>query len=240
MTSVFEGRKTEMFIYRKVTLQFRDKLMGGIPKNAKVIEGWLRTKAMITDEEELRQVAMRTMRELGAGEDTATYEDVVAAADAMAAERNLNGFKRDDKGLYIEGRIIKAMLKENVNIIWPKGRKGPSKKGAKNYAAERIFVVEDRVYVERDEPDGVELQIGHVSGPQGQRSTLTNIEYIERPTVTFTIKEMVAAPGKDEDPSFSDDEWANIWMSAEENGLGASRSYSHGRFDVVGWEVVTP
>lgn len=240
MTSVFASRRSDMYVLRRVSLEFRDKLMGGIPKDPKVIEGWLRTKTMIDDEEELRQLALRTLQELGVPiPESATYDEIIATAEAMALEKKTNGFKKDERGLYIEGRQIKAMLKENVNIVYAGARKGKTKKGAKNYAAERVHVVEDRVYLDRTEPDGVDTMIGHVSGPQGPRATLTNVEYILRPTITFTIKEMVTEPNSDE-PSLSDDEWANVWMSAEENGLGALRSQSHGRFDVVAWDVVTP
>ena len=249
MASVFAGDVGEMYLYRKVTLQFRDRLMGGVPKDPKIIEGWIRTKAMVTDDEELRQMALRTLRELGADvNEGMTYEEAVAAAEAMAFEKHTNGFKRDEKGLYLEGRQIKAMLKENVNIVMGGERKGATSKGAKGYAAERVFVVEDRVYLDRTEPDGVEVMIGHISGPQGPRATLTNVEYVTKPQITFTIKEMLEhrQSKKDRDAgierggaSLSDAEWRNIWLSAEENGLGAARSQSHGRFEVVKWEVIT-
>lgn len=240
MASVFAGVTSDMFLYRKVTLQFRDRLMGGVPKDPKIIEGWIRTKAMVTDEEELRQMALRTLRELGADvNEGMTYEEAVTAAEAMALEKHTNGFKRDEHGLYIEGRQIKAMLKENVNIVYAGSRKGKTKKGARNYAAERVFIVEDRVYLGITEPDGIEVMIGHINGPQGPRATLTNVEYAYMPEVTFTIKEMRAAPTDDE-PSLTDEEWRNVWLSAEENGLGAARSQSHGRFEVTAWEVITP
>ena len=47
-------------------LVFRDKLVGGIPKDPKLIESWLRARARIEDTNELRQAMLRTMSELGA------------------------------------------------------------------------------------------------------------------------------------------------------------------------------
>ena len=238
MTSVFAKDAKQMFLRRKVELTFRGFLMGGVPKDPKIIEGWLRTKTMVTDEEELRQMAIRTMRELGADvSEGMTYEEAVTAAEAMAVEKHTNGFKSDEKGLYIEGRQVKAMLKENVNIVYAGTKKGQTRKGAKNYAAERVFVEEERVYLGRTAPDGVLVMIGHINGPGGPRATLTNVEYVDRAVITFTIKEMRAKPGDDE-PSLTDTEWRNVWLSAEENGLGAARSQSHGRFEVTGWTTL--
>lgn len=36
---------------------------------------------------------------------------------------------------------------------------------------------------------------------------------------------------------YTDDEWAAIWVSAQNNGIGASRSQDCGRFEVTRWDL---
>ena len=78
------------------------------------------------------------------------------------------------------------------------------------------------------EPSGVELMIGHLSGPSGPRSTLGYHEYVERVVLEFDVLAV-----RD---SISTDQWANIWLHAQENGFGALRSQGFGRFYVDRWE----
>lgn len=236
--SIFAGRHADLFTSYRVELTFRARLMGGVPKDPKVIEGWLRSKAGISDTEEVRQALLRTLIELGAdvsgGE---TFDELVAASEALAAQRSTNGFKRDAGGLYIEARQVKAMLKESVNILFAGERWGRTKKGPKSYAAERLFIRPDRIHLDRQEPDGVEMVIGHVSGPQGQRSTLGYHEYVEHASIAFTLDSTDAAPGSGTvEDCVASEHWPLIWMHAEANGLGALRSQGHGQFAVTAFD----
>ena len=78
------------------------------------------------------------------------------------------------------------------------------------------------------EPTGIDLSIGHITGPQGPRSTLDYYEFVERPEVSFEVMVL-----EDRVPTES---WPQIWRYAQENGLGAKRSQGFGRFDVLGWD----
>ena len=231
--------KADLWNYHVVTLQFREKLMGGIPKDPKIIQAWLRSKAGITNEEEIREATVRTMQELGHEvSPDMTYQQVLEASEALTEQKSTNGFKRDaDLGLYIEGRQVKAAIKESTNIHYAGDRWGKTKKGPKSYVAERVFILEDKIALMRDQPDGVELVIGHVTGPQGPRSTLAHHEYAYRPRLTFTVMESKVVLNKDE-PSLDADQWATIWVSMQEQGIGALRSQGHGRFDVVQFNTI--
>src|SRR3990167_8534943 len=101
MTSIFT--ETNLFTTYRCEIQMRGKLLGGIPKDPSVIEGWLRSKAGISDTEEDRQAMLRTLIELGA-EVTPDmgYDQLVEASKALALTKNTNGFKRNASGLYIE------------------------------------------------------------------------------------------------------------------------------------------
>jgi len=216
-------------------IQFRDKVMGGIPKDPKLIEGWLRGKAGIEDVEEVRVAMIRTLQERGAeGIDfNSPYEAVEKAAEAIAGTKETSGFKRDKvHGLYIESRQVKAALKEATNILHGGERVGPTKKGARAYLAERVFPTPDQIFLGRTEPDGIEMVVGHVSGPQGPRSTLGYHEYARGATILFDV--LVAR--NDIDQSW----WPDIWQLIEENGIGALRSQGYGKCDIWHWEEIDP
>jgi hypothetical protein len=232
--------EVKLWNYYRVTLQFREKLMGGVPKDPNIIEGWLRSKAGITNTEEVRQATLRTLLELGYDvKPDMTYDEMVEASKEVAGSKLTNGFKNDaNLGLYIEGRQIKAALKESINIHFAGERWGRTKKGPKSYTAERTFVLEDRVPLGIGEPSGVELFVGHVSGPQGERSTLTYFEYAMRPRITFHFMESKVVSDKEAPPSLSRQQWATAWVSMQEQGIGALRSQGHGRFDVEAFDEV--
>lgn len=218
-----------LFTRYRVTATFTGRVMGGVPQKPDVIEGWLRTKMGVTDEEELAMILRRTLAELGkeppAG---ATLGDLFAASEEIAAERNGNTFRRDGNGLYLAGYQFKAMLKENTNILYAGSRWGVTKKGPKSFLAERVFVEEDRIYLGRTEPDGTHLQLGQVSGPQGPRSTLTYYDYCTQPEIAFTVKSL--------NDCIEPQQWKAILTLAQDNGIGAIRSMGYGRFRVTGFD----
>ena len=224
-----------VFATYHVELQFRDKIMGGIPKDAKIIEGWLRSKAGITQERELREALVKTILDNGGDvNETMTYEQLSAAAEKLSLHRNTNGFKVDEHGLYIEGRYIKAAVKESTNILFAGGAGwGPTRKGPKNYVAERVFVCPgyDHISLGVMEPDGIDLFIGHVTGPSGPQSNLTHVEYVFQPRIQFDI--MVTQDGVEAQ------NWPQIWVSMQEIGLGALRSQGFGRFDIEVFDRLT-
>lgn len=225
---IFTATAPTVFTTYSARLRFRDRLMGGVPKNPKIIEAWLRSKAGIEQEEEIRRATLRTLLELGADvTPDMSFEELERASEALAAQRQTNGFKMDEHGLYIESRQIKAMLKESVNILYAGDRWGKTKKGPRSFFAERVFISPDRVPLGRKEPDGVDLFIGHVSGPKGPQSTLTYHEYADQPEITFEVMVL-----RDEVKA---EHWPEVWLHAQENGLGALRSQGFGRFDVEEW-----
>lgn len=236
---------SDVFVTYSARLRFRDRVMGGTPKNPKIIEGWLRSKAGIEQEEEIRRATLRTLLELGAEvTPDMTFEELEKASEALAASRQTNGFKLGEQGLYLESRTVKAMLKESVNILYPHGsgkwgsrkttdrKSGEEKdvggKGAKSFVAERVFVSPDRLWLGRTEPDGVEMFIGHVMGKAGPQSTLTYHEYVEGAVIEFDVMVL-----RDEVRA---EYWPEIWVHCQENGLGALRSQGFGRFDIERWE----
>lgn len=230
-TSIFADQTAGLFTRYACTIQLRGKLLGGIPKSPDIIEGWLRSKAGINEDEEVRQAMLRTLVELGAEvSPDMSYEQLEEASKKLAAIKQTNGFKRDNGSLVIEDRQLKALIKEAVNILYAGERWGKTKKGPRNFTAERVFVQPAMIPLGRTEPDGIELMMVHASTPQGPRSSLSYHEYVENALITFEVM----ALRNEIEPQ----QWAEIWVLAQENGLGACRSQSYGRFDVVSWETI--
>lgn len=189
-------------------------IAGGIPTDPKVAEGWLRTKLAAADDL-IRQAVAETMAERGV-----TAEEAAAIVDQS---RHLNGFKRDEHGLYIEGRQLKAAIKEAANVRWPKDRWGPSRKGTLSFFAEHVFVQEDRLPLGVAEPTGVNQRFVHTWRGSG----IQYEEYVTDAKVDFTVAT---------DCDFTAEQWALLWLTGEQQGIGATRSQGFGRYEVVRWE----
>lgn len=219
------GPNGEIFTRYAVTLRFRDKIMGGTPKRADVIEAWLRKNTGVTDQDEMLMMTRRTLGEMGVEiAERATMEEMIEASKNLAMERNTNGFKSRDGALIIETRQVKAGLKAWTNALFAGERWGRTYKGPKNYLAERVFVEGDTISLGVAEPHGVDMVIGHVTGPQGDKSTLTYHEYVRQPQVEFVVYSL--------EDCISPEQWLAIWQLGQEDGIGALRSQGHGRFDV--------
>lgn len=229
----------DTFVTYIATLAFTGRLVGGAPSDPDLVEGWLAKNAGITDKEQLQRWRDKHLSEvLGIDPTTATADDIEAAMAANAIEKKANVFKRTPEGKpYIEGRQVKAMLKEAVSIAYPRGEhkfgayKGKSGmvggKNAESYLAERVHVPE-RPIVVADEVSGVDLAVQHIKDWKGDtRSALSYFEYIDQPTVSVTVHVL--------DDCLTAEQWARIWQVAELNGLGARRSQGAGQFQVTGW-----
>lgn len=200
------------------------QLAGGRPRDPKIAEGWLSTK--LADKDDLiRQGVAEVMLDQGVN-----VEEATQIVDEL---KHLVGFSRDEHGLYVYGYQIKAMLKEAASIARSVGKLpttwGLTKKGILGFVTEHIFVVEDHIPLGVTEPSDV-VQ----SFPENKRVGMRGIQYTEYVTdakLSFTV---IA------DHDFKDEEWAVLWMTAEQQGLGAMRSQGFGRFVVTGWEATSP
>jgi hypothetical protein len=151
----------------------------------------------------------------------------------------VNGFKRipETGELAYETRCMKAAIKEWANsaypgVDWPSKKKVAAsfRKGLMSTLAERVFV--DGVYIGLGvkEPDGVEERIKHTTGPQGPRSSINRVEFVERPLLEFVLEV--------HDDFLSMEEWGRIWERGEDIGIGADRGRSDGRFELLSFDKV--
>jgi hypothetical protein len=222
-------------------------LVGGTPTDKNVAEGWLRSK--LTDTDSLIQEAVaEVMLERTVAGAPVTKEE---AAKIVDIRKHLNGFKRqrcDNCGpeglcdgahqLFMEGRHLKAAIKEAASIamatkrIEAKGW-GATRKSLLGFIAEHLFVQDNRLPLWTEggepvtEPTGVNQQF--VSTFRG--SGIKNEEYVEDVVVHFTVVS---------DYDFTAEDLAQIWVTGEQNGFGASRSQGYGRYEVIRWEPAIP
>lgn len=225
--SIFDSYRTTAWPYTFRGRLVVDTIAGGTPSDPKVTEGWLKTK--VTDKDDLlRDLIAQAIAERGL-----TPDEAVEHVDQT---KHLNGFKRDENGLYIEGRCLKAAIKEmamvaaNAGKISSKGWGSPDnanyRKGLKGWIPEHVFVLDDRLYLGVNEATGIVQRFVHSSrGPAIQYE-----EYVEKASIEFTVAT---------DHKFTDEQWAMLWLTGEQQGLGASRSQGYGRYAVVEWEQVT-
>jgi hypothetical protein len=226
--SVFAKYTPSVWPYRFAGTLFIPSIAGGTPSDPNVAEGWIRSKT--TSKHDLvRDFVMTIMAERGISLEEATQE-----ADRL---KHLNGFKRNDQGLYIDGRQLKAAIKEAASVARAadklKDRWGTTRKGVLSFTAEHIQVVDDRLYLHTE--DGQPVTDAHEvvqSFPKNARTGQTGIQYTEvchDVMLDFTVIS---------DWEFTPEEWAIIWGTGEMQGVGATRSQGMGRYSVVRWDQV--
>ncbi len=219
MTSVFAKYTDKAWPHRFAGSLLVRHVAGGTPSDPKVAEGWLRTK--LADKDDLiREAVANTMAERGIGADE--------AAKLVDITKHLNGFKRDESGLYIEGRQLKSALKEAASVAVASGKLnargwGKTNKGLLSYLAEHVMIVEERLYLGCAEATGINQRfIATFRGTGIQYE-----EYVGEAKIDFTVIT---------DHEFTAEQWAMIWLTGEQQGIGASRSQGFGRYEVTRWE----
>lgn len=198
------------------------RIAGGTPTDPKVAEGWLRTKLGEQSDDIVRQQVAEVMLERGVAAEE--------AVELVNANRHLNGFKRDENGLHIEGRHLKAAIKEAVSCAVAVGKLpsrgwGATNKGSKAFVAEHICVVEDKLPLGLMEPTGIAQRFVHTHNGTG----IQYEEYCDDVDIDFTITT---------DHKFPEEQWAMLWLTGEQQGIGATRSQGYGRYTVTRWETV--
>lgn len=226
--SVFAKYVSKSYPHRYAGTLLVAEIHGGTPSDPKVAEGYLRKKLAPSSDLLLEQMVLETMAERN-----------IPKAEALQVVndlKHLNGFRRDERGLYIEGRQLKAALKEAVSVAtnagkitakgWGSPDDGNYRKGIKAWFPEHVFVVEDRLHLGVTEPTGVIQKFVHTS----RGDAIQYEEVVVDALIDFTIET---------DHLFTDAQWSAIWTTGERQGVGASRSQGYGTYEVTRWEKVS-
>jgi hypothetical protein len=238
--SVFGDFDAESYQYNYLCELTIANLVGGVPTDSQVATGWLKSKLQEPDDI-LRDLVAKTMLERNITADEATR--------IVNELKNLNGFKRllqdglgheeaVEKQLMIEGRQIKAALKEAVSVAVAADKLdmtgwGKTRKWLSTYFPEHVFVVETEVPLFQKDEEGNLVPVMAPTDTLQQfvhthrGSSIQYQERVEDAVIRFTV---VA------DHPFKEKEWAMIWTTGQRNGLGASRSQGYGTYKVTRWE----
>ncbi|MDI6814447.1 MAG: hypothetical protein QMD10_13085, partial [Desulfitobacteriaceae bacterium] len=210
------GRGEKLFRKYRVKIQFSDRILGGVPKAKELIQGWLRARGVKA--EDVKELAEKVEEEV---------EAVPKEELEMAA---WTGFKRDDEGLYIEERQVKACLREAASTL------ALTKiRGFRDAVNHGVFTQPDKIHLKRKgqlikEPDGYEEGPIHVMGPRGPRTALKRQDYIEEAEAEFTL--LVAGS------TIAEKDLQQMMELGQYIGLGASRSQGYGKFTLVEFKPV--
>lgn len=231
-SDIFAKAGTESFTRYRVELQVHDKLIGGIPKDPDTIRKWLSARLEMGDRE-LIELARETAEQMQATTGERPSADDLTEAVAREIEGG-NGFKTVDGQLVYEGRCMKAALKEASNVAYPgtswPGKPTGMKKGLMRRLAETVFVDDQHIGLGVDRPSGTEQRIKHIMTPQGPRSAINVVDFVEQPKLTFTVAVL--------DDFLPIEAWLRIWQCAEEIGIGADRARSDGKFELLAWDRI--
>jgi hypothetical protein len=237
----------EMWRYFVVVLNIRNRVIGGVPKDPKLIEAWMKTNMPEVADAEIEKLK------------TKTIEEIPAVTDE-AAQAMWTTFYEDSVGVHAQARHIKALFKESANILRvmlesedkagkradakeaeakakAEGKEAPKATGLdktkftnlKAKLVERLFVVEQRIYFYRDnkpvkKPDSFWEHPIHVMTPQGPRTALKRSDYVGAPAeMRFHLKVL--------NDKFIDEDLIKVILKhAEENGFWTDRSQGQGLF----------
>jgi len=143
--------------------------------------------------------------------------------------------KGEDEDTVMSEAMEEAGLEGEKKKAKPKGK---TLQGSRGAWAEGVFVsgIPERDWIllsPNEEPDGVDTNVSHTTGPKGPQASIKRNEYLNRPVITAEIWIARAVADKIPDESFAD-----MLIHAQEHGIGANRSQGIGKFDVVSVEEI--
>jgi hypothetical protein len=218
----FEGT---LWDYYRVKLKV-GHLVGGVPKDPKMVEAWIGATCKEFSQEERAKIVQAT---------------VAALPEKIGEELDNSGttFLVDpDNGLYLEGRQLKALLKECANIMRnsvPSGKKDGELGVAalKSKMADQVFVEEEKVFLDRQRIDRTIQRAIHIpDGPRGPRNAIKVSDILDNVDVAFTVRRLRKG-------TVSEEALFLCLHFGEQNGLGADRSQGFGKFKVVSVDKLT-
>ena len=234
---------SQMFKTVEIEIELTTAIVVGIPQKPEMIQAWVASKM----KEQLNEAEMAKLA-------TRTLEELPRLADEKAAEHSYNTFKTAPlpdgrEAVYIESRQVKAMIKENSNILRDvlikNEAKGEAKKSRftalKSKVAETVFVVEEPLFMWRPEngervyvtkPEASEEKPIHVMTAQGPRTALKRVDLVKPGVhITFKLKYLNGAT--------ADEALLQTFFElAQMNGLGSDRSQGRGQFTVLRFDSV--
>jgi hypothetical protein len=204
------GKKKEMWGLFGVTMDFNYRICGSVPLSKKIVPLWLESRMPKVKPDNAKPIE----------EIKKEVEDSIEES----IEQSTLGFQQDTTGLFVRGGTIKAHLKDCANQI--KDFVGVKVFRAK--LANMVYIQEYAVYIKKNgafiqESDGSYEQPVHVFTRQGPRNALKIINFVERPTLQFTMLIM-------DNKEVTIDEVNQVFAYGSVHGYGGERGMGEGRY----------
>lgn len=201
-----------MWQYAKVEMDFEYRLCGSQPLNKEIVGPWLESR-------------MPKEKPEGGKSIEEIKEEVLASIDGVQDKITL-GFQSNDGGLFVRSGTIKSHLKDCANQI--KDTFKPEIKAFRSKVANKLFIEKYAVELLKSgkrviETDGIYDQPVHVMTPQGPRDGLKKIQYIEKPSIVFTMKLLI-------DKEIKKEHIYQIFEYGTIHGYGGERGMGEGRY----------
>lgn len=209
----------------QVTIQMREWLLAGKPKNLDVANAMLKARGLEDHIEAVGDIIDPLLRE--------------QAAERIASDEGLCEFSRRPgrAGLWMPANNIKAGFKENWSVLG----KMNQVRGSRKAIAEGVFIFcensanvapeeRDWIYVGEPGDEKIHVAVSHNQGPKGPVSSIKRNEYVERIVIRY---DMYIAQFESVEDKLSDDDIASALVHFCEHGLGACRSQGFGKHDLL-------
>jgi len=204
-----------------VSIEVRDRLDGGVPRDPELIQKWVESKTGHADEQTQAQI-----------EDH--MPDVDAATEDVASKMWC-GFKRDDQGPFIETRQVKAMFRECATVLGITSKK----RGSRQILQHAFEIKGDgggpKIHITAKD-EGTDEGPIHIMTPKGPRSAIKRTDYVG-PGSTLFFEIWVLSTAPQEKRHLGESDIRRMLGMAQENGLGANRSQGSGKFNVTNFSM---
>jgi len=209
-----------------VRFDFFDRVCGGIPADPDMVEGWLRARAP-----KVRPPQSKSIDDIA--------EEVYATLPEQDPEdqRTLNCFQRVDGHLVVGNRTIRGHIKDCAAILSTLyvGKIEKEKsfsvkvKNAVYYPPELYWLplIRTETGEKISKPDGTYDKAVHIMTPQGPRSALKTIEYVEEASLIFPLVVLTNTQGK---LVVSETDLKTLFMYGGTHGFGPERGDGQGRY----------
>lgn len=195
-----------------VTIELTEPILGTVPKNKKLYEDFIASKAETTEDAE---------------EEIETVEEL--------DEKSSTGFHSDDNGFFVYDYLIRGFLKHAGNVLkdqlYNNSTKKPGIQALKSKINSFLFVKERRIYFNKQKVDDSFVRTLRAMTPMGPRTFLAKADIFNAGTrLTFNLQLLSHKELKVETVK-------EILSYGELQGLGQWRSGGYGRFKVIKFEA---
>lgn len=213
-----------------VTMNFTNRLCGSTPQNKELVDTWL--QARLGKPKANPPASMKSAAEIAQEVlSTIATEDIQEENDEIE-KRSTLGFASIGGVLHMRGGTLKAHMKDCARIMTACSGKVEKEKSFAWYILNCLMIGEYYVPIYKngkkvEKSDGQFDKAVHVMGPRGPVNCLKTIQYIEEPTLSYTVKVMALGGRKVIEPKHIE----QVLEYGSMKGYGGERGDGEGRYE---------